>query len=85
MAYTARRKRFRFPQVSGGVCGLVDAGMPRMRKEFFHSEVSSNSSLFDPFAGAAVKPEFPNGGQSVPCPYCGQPSIYQRHQLIYRA
>jgi predicted RNA-binding Zn-ribbon protein involved in translation (DUF1610 family) len=38
----------------------------------------------DPFA-AFIKPEFPNGGLKIDCPNCGETSIYQRHQLVYRA
>ena len=57
---------------------------PGCKKEFPHSEVSSHFSAFDPFTGTAAKPDFPKEGLRVPCPHCARPSIYQRHQLLYR-
>jgi hypothetical protein len=59
---------------------------PDCNKDFTHSEISENKSLIlDPFIGSIVKPEFPDGGQSVVCPNCKVTSLYQRYQLIYRA
>jgi hypothetical protein len=59
---------------------------PDCNNEFVHSEIpESNSFIPDPFAGTAVKPEFPDGGQSVVCPNCKGTSPYQRYQLLYRA
>ena len=45
-----------------------------------HSEIEK---VRDPFM-AFIKPEFPNGGLKINCPNCGETSIYQRYQLIYR-
>jgi endogenous inhibitor of DNA gyrase (YacG/DUF329 family) len=59
---------------------------PHCKQEFTHSEISARaSSLPDPFlAGSPIKPEFPKDGQSVACPNCTKPSVYQRYQLIHR-
>jgi hypothetical protein len=39
----------------------------------------------DIFTEFTTKPEFPKDGLSMPCPSCKEVSVYQRHQLIYRA
>jgi hypothetical protein len=58
---------------------------PDCNKNFTHSEIpESSSSHLDPFTGSVIKPEFPDGGQSVVCPNCKRTSVYQRHQLIYQ-
>ena len=59
---------------------------PDCVKDFTQSEIPERSLLIpDPFTGTVVKPEFPAGGQTVACPNCKSTSVYQRHQLIYRA
>jgi len=52
--------------------------------EFTHSQIlDSGLSVRDPFI-PEIKPEFPNGGQSIGCPNCKVRAIYQRYQLLYR-
>lgn len=59
---------------------------PECNAEFTHSEILPGApSVRDPFTRAEVKPEFPKAGLNVPCPHCSRPSVYQRHQLLYRA
>jgi len=51
-------------------------------EEFFHSEVVADRGVF---AWATPKPTFPEGGLQLDCPSCQVSSLYQRHQLLYRA
>lgn len=53
--------------------------------EFTHSQIQdSDLRVYDPFAQIDIKPEFPDGGQSLVCPICQRASVYQQYQLIYR-
>jgi len=49
-----------------------------------HSLISETDLAgYDPYA-TLRKPVFPDGGLSVICPSCGETSVYQRHQLVFR-
>jgi uncharacterized C2H2 Zn-finger protein len=56
---------------------------PRCGKEFTHSKVEDKGFALGDWP--EPKPEFPDGGQSLDCPNCQNTSLYQRHQLTYRA
>jgi endogenous inhibitor of DNA gyrase (YacG/DUF329 family) len=59
---------------------------PECNANFTHSEIATeNQPLRDSFAGLAVKPEFPEGGMRLECPNCKKSSVYQRHELVFRA
>ncbi len=60
-------------------------GCPKCNVDFTHAEISPDDRLPDPFLRNPAKPEFPTGGLTIMCPNCGKASVYQRHQLIYRA
>jgi hypothetical protein len=55
---------------------------PGCNKEFIYMKAPSDAGIF---ASWSVKPEFPHGGLTVTCPNCQKSSVYQRHQLVYRA
>ena len=52
------------------------------KKEFRHSMIEDTeiSSYFLP-----NKPEFPVGGSEMECPNCGEKSMFQRTDLLYRS
>jgi hypothetical protein len=57
---------------------------PLCQKTFRHSEIikpaiASMLGWFD------TKPQFPEGGLSLPCPHCTKVSTFQRHQLVYES
>jgi hypothetical protein len=56
---------------------------PYCRKEFTYSEIPSTSRLADFFL--PVKPDLPAEGIKLDCPACERPTIFFRHQLLYRA
>ena len=59
---------------------------PRCNKIFTQSNIPYLSSfLGDPFTGHETKPEFPDGGLKVECPYCNTADLYRRYQLTYRS
>jgi len=49
------------------------------KKKLDHSAVDETglNGLFP------IKPEFPEGGSELVCPYCGTKATYQRHELTY--
>jgi endogenous inhibitor of DNA gyrase (YacG/DUF329 family) len=55
---------------------------PNCQQEFTHTQIERRS-LQDYYL--EPKPDFPREGMSVQCPHCNASSIYQRHQLTYRA
>jgi endogenous inhibitor of DNA gyrase (YacG/DUF329 family) len=55
---------------------------PGCNEEFTLSEVTSEGI---PFTWGERKPDMPDDGASLECPHCEKPSVYKRHQLIYRA
>jgi hypothetical protein len=55
---------------------------PECHSDFAHSDVE-DARLEDYLFPA--KPEFPVDGLRVECPHCHRASLFQRHQLIYRA
>jgi hypothetical protein len=61
------------------------SGCLKCNAEFTHSEISADDRLPDTFLGGAPKPDFPAGGLTLSCPNCGEVSVYERHQLRYRA
>jgi endogenous inhibitor of DNA gyrase (YacG/DUF329 family) len=58
---------------------------PECGKDFTHSEVPVPVKPLDAFAWLGDKPNFPVEGVSLECPNCNTASLYQRHQLVYRA
>jgi DNA-directed RNA polymerase subunit RPC12/RpoP len=52
-------------------------------KLFPHTPIASQSDRLE-FIWP-VKPNFPEGGQTVECPHCQSSALYQRHQLIVQA
>lgn len=63
---------------------MLDCG--QCGQEFTQSEISDDAwSPLDPYTWSVVKPIFPLEGLKAICPHCKGESIYERHQLIYRA
>jgi len=58
-------------------------GCPFCDKEFTHTEIAEPRRLEDYYFQA--KPKFPDGGLRIDCPNCKKASVFQSHQLIYRA
>jgi hypothetical protein len=54
---------------------------PHCDAEFTHSQILAIPNPFE----FVIKPEFPDGGVNVACPDCTIATVYQRHELIYRA
>jgi hypothetical protein len=55
---------------------------PECHNDFTHSDIEDAKLEDYLFPG---KPEFPVGGLRLECPYCHKTSLFQRHQLTYRA
>jgi hypothetical protein len=57
---------------------------PECHEKFRHSEIiePATASVLGWFD---TKPEFPEGGSSLPCPHCKKVSVFQRHQLVYES
>ncbi len=60
---------------------------PKCEQEFTHTEIQADyrSPQIDPFSWIVDKPEMTKGGASLECPNCKKTSVYNRHQLTYRA
>jgi endogenous inhibitor of DNA gyrase (YacG/DUF329 family) len=55
---------------------------PDCHEDFTHTEIAK-TKLEDYFFDR--KPEFPVDGLSMECPNCHKTSLFQRHELTYRA
>jgi uncharacterized protein YbaR (Trm112 family) len=55
---------------------------PDCKGEFQHAKIDDRTLLdyFHP-----IKPVFPHEGLAVVCPSCTHETVFNRHQLVYRA
>lgn len=56
---------------------------PSCAHQFTHSEIKQEAPAGSLWIDA--KPEMPPTGEKLECPQCKASSLYQRHELIYRA
>lgn len=56
---------------------------PSCKKNFVHSQIEKRG--IEDYFLPEKKPKFPEDGLSIECPNCHATSVYQAHELFYRA